>query len=713
VLGLLATVLTTQPGGAVEVAEPIGSILVVAPHPDDDVITSAGITYNRPEVTIAYMTNGDTDPGGAVVRQDEAVEAQRILGQVFGSDEDNLVFLGYPDAHLLDVWNTSSGAWGGGETSAERGLGMTDWHDYRMGPGEQHADFNRSEMIADLAALIDARRPAHIFTTSDNDRHNDHSTTKLVVDAALAQVIAANPTYGSVVHETVVWHPDVDTSDNHWPQNRAPQDNILEDLVVDPTADPSFADVGLIWADREQFVVPTVMQNPNDAVNPKSQAIDAHQNQGGLGGFIGRWVHRDEIFWASYINYPMLSISDATTTEGGSATFTISRTGAHNVATSVTATTSNGTATAPGDYTSRSDIVTLAAGQASATFVVNTTEDSTSEPAESFTVTLSGPSAETTIDDGAGTGTINDDDSAGIAIDELGGLALDESGGSDTYRVLLTTQPAASVTVTVTPNSQLTADLDSLSFTTSNWSTPQTITVTAVDDTIAETQPHSGSISHTATSPDPAYDSLGPAYATATIVENSSIAGPTTAATGSPLLFAADSGADSYAWSVTSNGSQVAAATTPTLSFTPAAGGDYAVNVVTTVGGASAPSSRNLKVLGDIAGSTFVNDIIWLADNGITAGCNPPANDQFCPNKKVTRGQMAAFLVRFLGLTDDGGGNTFNDDNGSVFENDIAKLAAAGITAGCNPPVNDQFCPNKNVTRGQMAAFLRRADGLR
>jgi hypothetical protein len=43
----------------------------------------------------------------------------------------------------------------------------------------------------------------------------------------------------------------------------------------------------------------------------------------------------------------------------------------------------------------------------------------------------------------------------------------------------------------------------------------------------------------------------------------------------------------------------------------------------------------------------FHEDIRWLADNDITRGCNPPANDMFCPQDSVTRGQMAAFLHRF------------------------------------------------------------------
>jgi S-layer homology domain len=113
----------------------------------------------------------------------------------------------------------------------------------------------------------------------------------------------------------------------------------------------------------------------------------------------------------------------------------------------------------------------------------------------------------------------------------------------------------------------------------------------------------------------------------------------------------------------------------------------------------------------DSYGSIFVEQIAWMATQGITLGCNPPTNDQYCPDDNVTRGQMAAFLVRALGLTDSGAGDLFTDDDGSIFESNIDKLATAGITLGCNPPTNDQFCPDDNVTRGQMAAFMQRALG--
>ena len=113
----------------------------------------------------------------------------------------------------------------------------------------------------------------------------------------------------------------------------------------------------------------------------------------------------------------------------------------------------------------------------------------------------------------------------------------------------------------------------------------------------------------------------------------------------------------------------------------------------------------------DDDGNIHEPSIEAIAAEGITKGCNPPVNDLYCPDAAVTRGQMAAFLVRALNLTDDGGGNAFVDDDGSTFEADIAKLAAAGITKGCNPPDNTMYCPNASVTRGQMAAFLVRALG--
>jgi len=114
----------------------------------------------------------------------------------------------------------------------------------------------------------------------------------------------------------------------------------------------------------------------------------------------------------------------------------------------------------------------------------------------------------------------------------------------------------------------------------------------------------------------------------------------------------------------------------------------------------------------DDDGNIHEQSIEVIAAAGITRGCNPPYNDDYCPLRSVSRGEMAALLVRALGLTDDGGRDWFVDDDESIFEGDINRLAAAGITKGCDPPVNNNFCPDASITRGEMAAFLVRAFGL-
>lgn len=99
--------------------------------------------------------------------------------------------------------------------------------------------------------------------------------------------------------------------------------------------------------------------------------------------------------------------------------------------------------------------------------------------------------------------------------------------------------------------------------------------------------------------------------------------------------------------------------------------------------------------------SQFQADIEWLANWGITTGCAP---NRFCPTSAVSRGEMASFLVRSLGLPY-ASLDFFVDDDGSIHEADINAIAQAGITSGCG---GSAYCPGSSVTREQMATFLTR-----
>ncbi len=104
---------------------------------------------------------------------------------------------------------------------------------------------------------------------------------------------------------------------------------------------------------------------------------------------------------------------------------------------------------------------------------------------------------------------------------------------------------------------------------------------------------------------------------------------------------------------------------------------------------------------------TFTEDIAWVKEQGIALGCNVEGT-MFCPDDLVTRGQMASFLSRALELPKPSRGY-FKDDGHNAHEDNIDRLAEAGISNGCGDRI---YCPDDSVSRAQMASFLVRALGL-
>ncbi|MYK81842.1 MAG: hypothetical protein F4024_04555, partial [Gammaproteobacteria bacterium] len=118
-----------------------------------------------------------------------------------------------------------------------------------------------------------------------------------------------------------------------------------------------------------------------------------------------------------------------------------------------TATTSDGTATAPGDYTHKTEALTIPAGQTSVTFDVQTQTDGAVEGEESFTVTLSGASV--MIADAEGLGTIADVQ-APLSMRIVGTDSAQENLGAATFTVeaaLLAGPATSNVSVDVTVGS--------------------------------------------------------------------------------------------------------------------------------------------------------------------------------------------------------------------------------------------------------------------
>ena len=196
----------------------------------------------------------------------------------------------------------------------------------------------------------------------------------------------------------------------------------------------------------------------------------------------------------------------------------------------------------------------------------------------------------------------------------------------------------------------------------------------------------------------------------------------TVAAPGGTLLFHVRSFADvpgnSLFWKsiegIYAAGITGGCATSPDLLYCPATGVTRATMAVFLLRGIHGPA-YNPPAVGVSTGFLDVPVTYWaaawikqLATEGITSGCGA---GNYCPEDLVNRAQMAIFLLRAqhgAGYVPPAVGSStgFTDVPTTYWAAAwIKQLAAEGITSGCGSGL---YCPESNVTREQMAAFLSR-----
>ena len=192
---------------------------------------------------------------------------------------------------------------------------------------------------------------------------------------------------------------------------------------------------------------------------------------------------------------PAVSINDVSVSEGNSGTvtagFTVSLSNASSQTVTVNYATSAGTATAGGDYVSVNGAVTFNPGQTSQPINVTVNGDTIFEPNETFTVNLSSPLS-STIADGQGVGTINNDDSQpAISINDVS--VTEGNSGTSTAAFTVSLSNASSQTITVnyaTADGSATAGTDYVASSGTLTFTPaqltQSISVTVNGETMFE-----------------------------------------------------------------------------------------------------------------------------------------------------------------------------------------------------------------------------------
>jgi len=102
----------------------------------------------------------------------------------------------------------------------------------------------------------------------------------------------------------------------------------------------------------------------------------------------------------------------------------------------------------------------------------------------------------------------------------------------------------------------------------------------------------------------------------------------------------------------------------------------------------------------------FYEPVIWMADEDITTGITPT---EFGPDATADRAQVATFIWRFMDRPEPAGPSGFDDVPADVWYTDpVAWMAETGITTGTSP---EEFSPDLDVTRAQLATFLWRLAG--
>jgi LmbE family N-acetylglucosaminyl deacetylase len=197
---------------------PASSILVVAPHPDDETLGFAGPIHAAAQagrrVRVVITTDGQAYCGACQVwkngvprggeraepctvrelivfghvRRRESLAAMELLGV----DARDVTFLGYVDGSLQEAWHRP-------ELPPAVPLCIDDGE-----PHDEWRDKTGARLTADLARVLREEEDAHaVFTTDPRDTHPDHATLHAFVTRAIVDEGGGRELFTALIHRSV------------------------------------------------------------------------------------------------------------------------------------------------------------------------------------------------------------------------------------------------------------------------------------------------------------------------------------------------------------------------------------------------------------------------------------------------------------------------------------------------------------------------------
>ena len=180
--------------------------------------------------------------------------------------------------------------------------------------------------------------------------------------------------------------------------------------------------------------------------------------------------------------------------------------------------TAQGSTTAT-DYSVMPTSLTFNAGDTSQTISFRATDDSIDDDGESVLLGFGASLPEGVTAGATATVSVTDDDTAGVTVSDA--TVSVAEGGTNSYTIVLESEPSADVTVTIndpTDNTDVTAEPADLTFTSTDWNTAQTVTVSAAHD--ADATSETATVTHTVNSSDSNYQGATADSVTVTVTDD-------------------------------------------------------------------------------------------------------------------------------------------------------------------------------------------------
>ncbi|MFT3707041.1 MAG: PIG-L family deacetylase [Archangium sp.] len=212
-------------------------LLVIAPHPDDEVLIAGGrisqTIARGGRVAVILVTNGDyTCERDGYQREAESIAALTFLGV----KQSDVHFLGYPDGALRKLSSTPLGPVEFRDATGECIARTSTWADRTAGRIDEHtqrtgkpAEWTSDAIVGDLAALLQRLQPVEVALPHGIDDHPDHAMTYVYFRRALDTLKTAP----MIVHRGVVHAGPC------WPSTC--QTYFTPDAVMPPLPSPLFA----------------------------------------------------------------------------------------------------------------------------------------------------------------------------------------------------------------------------------------------------------------------------------------------------------------------------------------------------------------------------------------------------------------------------------------------------------------------------------------